>query len=1040
MDSVPADRFPEEILKLAGSREDGKRLLAVRALGALEGRGAVDLVLAVLQPYRHRDFSGLNPDQKHLAQSCIRSLGRLGDTSALPVLIDFLDSAGFARYAADALGDLGDPRAVRPLITAYPKFAREVNNRMSRPKMYPRDDGIAGDASQDRMFETPYAIAMALSRLPLDDKKDLEALLDMGPLLVANLPSDWDGGVLYEIEAYQLITAYLLEKVGMRQMVCDIAFQSAANHENWVQYDRRNPFAVEGLAMKDRLKALSMRRMGDVPYVAAWIVALSREKDIPTLLSLLEHPNGWIRINTAKALMFVGGQQAVAPMVKSLTRSHAEAEYGYSGVLEHEEYNDPAPRWREAYIRGLGRLGAGEQVGLLRRMLEDDSNVVDVRYSAALALDELGTREALAALRHAEVNHPFESVRLVAREALWRRGMEQTERKAVSQPPPMAQEDQPASPTLPTTYVFIKGENEMRSDFNAQSGLDPWRQTYTVNNSAPTMRVGRNLYLLRKSGGEPRVTQLTHFEHGYVADCEVSWDGKRIIFSRRRNNEDRNYTEVPHEPARLRRRGEFELDGEDDPWWHVWEINADGSGLRQVSRGPFHDVQPAYLPDGRIVFASTRLGLRDEYHGYASIGLAVMNADGSDSHIIGFNLGGDREPAVLADGRIAFSRLDVFYSRLKSELTVQSVFPDGTKNDVLYGPERRGFWMDVHRKNAAWTLRSAYGKSRDNRNRVLRISQPQPLGVGGRLIAASSGGLVVLGPGRAQEKLVPHDRKWAMTSPFPVGQGKVVAAASVKQFKVDGRIVTAGSEEFESLEKGPELFRSAINIDLGLYTVDVKTGKTTLLYNDPEMAEFEARPLVARPLPHTAAEAPYTRLASYTAKLFCFSATISREDRVSQRGRLLRVVEGQPFVSRHQAQKNAFISSSNRWKNHGGTHARVLGTIPLAADGSFFVEVPADRLIHLQVLDSDRRVLGNQLFWMYARSGETRACIGCHESPDVTLAPEHTARASLVPPVKTLPTGGEFSYRAKTWIKGMLPDEIEERARTVRAVNLIGRQ
>ncbi len=38
-----------------------------------------------------------------------------------------------------------------------------------------------------------------------------------------------------------------------------------------------------------------------------------------------------------------------------------------------------------------------------------------------------------------------------------------------------------------------------------------------------------------------------------------------------------------------------------------------------------------------------------------------------------------------------------------------------------------------------------------------------------------------------------------------------------------------------------------------------------------------------------------------------------------------------------------------------------------------------------------------------------------------------------------VPTGGEFSYRAKAWLKGILPDECEERTRTVRAVNLIGR-
>jgi len=91
------------------------------------------------------------------------------------------------------------------------------------------------------------------------------------------------------------------------------------------------------------------------------------------------------------------------------------------------------------------------------------------------------------------------------------------------------------------------------------------------------------------------------------------------------------------------------------------------------------------------------------------------------------------------------------------------------------------------------------------------------------------------------------------------------------------------------------------------------------------------------------------------------------------------------------------------------------------------------------VLDSDRRVVGNQLFWMYARPRETRSCVGCHERPDTTSLRVRHPLAARMPPVKCLPTGGEFSYRAKAWRKGSLPDETEERTRTVRAVNLIGR-
>lgn len=65
--------------------------------------------------------------------------------------------------------------------------------------------------------------------------------------------------------------------------------------------------------------------------------------------------------------------------------------------------------------------------------------------------------------------------------------------------------------------------------------------------------------------------------------------------------------------------------------------------------------------------------------------------------------------------------------------------------------------------------------------------------------------------------------------------------------------------------------------------------------------------------------------------------------------------------------------------------------------------------------------------------------MGCHEKRDSTTLPSHFALAATVPPVKMLPVGDEFSYRAKAWLKGTLPDEAERRTRVVRAVKLIGR-
>ncbi len=213
---------------------------------------------------------------------------------------------------------------------------------------------------------------------------------------------------------------------------------------------------------------------------------------------------------------------------------------------------------------------------------------------------------------------------------------------------------------------------------------------------------------------------------------------------------------------------------------------------------------------------------------------------------------------------------------------------------------------------------------------------------------------------------------------------------------------------------------------------DPATGELELIYNDPEAADFEPRPILARRPP--AGRALKADRQQYGGQFLCSSVFNTQEKDVGLRGRYVRVIEGVPMTGRHSTQTNL----EPVWKNHGGTFARVLGTVPLAPDGSFFIEVPADRLLHHQVLDSDRRVIGNQLTWIYTRPGETKSCVGCHENPHTTTR-GNDPLASHYPAVNLLPDGNEFTYRAKAWFKGHLPAEIEERTRTVRAVNLLGR-
>jgi hypothetical protein len=870
----------------------------------------------------------------------------------------------------------------------YPRYAKQLDGVY--PNEVPEDDnwgGPAQDLAEDRMLETPYWISYALCRLPLDDPEDHRALRRMAPLIMANLPRDHDRAMLYETAASDLLTRHLMEASGLRQEACEYAFELLGQ-------PRRVPKPPDAPAWpKPPGYPEEASADREAICISTWLPVLCTDpNDTDRLIGLLEHQEGWVRINAAKTLAWREDRRAIEPIARLLGRAKAEADYGYCGTFKLDEYDDPAPRWREAFARALGLLGAHQHTDLLVRILGDERSTLGVRYAAAQALGDLldhgENREAVAALTEAAGDHAFQSIRQLAQDTLRFHGEEisgaRFQRARHDGDVTHGQDATVNAPILshshatePEAIVFLKGDNLMPNDVGTVELADRWRRTYVYSDPGPVYRPARNLYVLRppRAGGE--VTPLTSFPDGYVADPEISWDGREVIFSRR---------------------------GQDDPWWHVWRIGVDGSGLEQVTGGPFHDVGPAYLPDERIVFSSTRSGILDEYHGYQCNALYVMDRDGTGMERIATNAGRDNEPAVLNDGRVAFCRLEMFYARIKTELTLHAVHPDGTQDVVLYGPERRDYWHGLD-----YGPRSRLGLVENpTMFGVLRMTQPQLMPDGRRIVVATQAGLALIGSQRDRETIVtPENKTRVYTTPFPLPDGRLLCASTPKEFDYD-------------------------KIDLGLYLLDPATGELELVYNDPRTADFEPRPVLARPRPMTHPVSPDRE--AYSGRFVCESVFTTRQKEVPERGRWVRLVEGMPLVGRHSTHTNAWPI----WKNHHGLLARVLGTMPLAADGSFSVEVPADRLMHFQVLDSDRRVVGNQLTWIYPRGGETKSCVGCHENPHTTTR-SHNPAALRYPPVEFLPRGDEFNYRAKSWMKGYLPPEVEERMRTVRAVNLLGR-
>jgi len=189
------------------------------------------------------------------------------------------------------------------------------------------------------------------------------------------------------------------------------------------------------------------------------------------------------------------------------------------------------------------------------------------------------------------------------------------------------------------------------------------------------------------------VTAEITLGEGDVRDVEPSFDGTRLVFAMR---------EPLIEGA----------DEADQPTWNIWEYDTVSRQLRRVIQSDIvaeegHDLAPHYLPDGRIVFASTRqrqsrailldegkpqFAAQDEDRREPAFVLHVMNADGTGLKQISFNQSHDLDPSVLDDGRIVFSRWE--NAGRNNEINLYAVRPDGTQLELLYGAQSHSTGTD----------------------------------------------------------------------------------------------------------------------------------------------------------------------------------------------------------------------------------------------------------------------------------------------------------------------------------------------------------
>lgn len=470
---------------------------------------------------------------------------------------------------------------------------------------------------------------------------------------------------------------------------------------------------------------------------------------------------------------------------------------------------------------------------------------------------------------------------------------------------------------------------------------------------------------------------------------DISHDGTKVVFAYCRFNR--------------RVAGKEKVNKDSIPessFYHLYEMNLDGSGLRQITHGRYDDFDPRYLPAGDIAFLSTRHGTALQTtkafavstlntthpNGYSRCGgnemrpsaiftLHAVRPDGLEIRPLSAFESCEWTPSVAQDGRILYSRWDYVDRWNNNFISLWSANQDGTNPQLLYGNYTPS-------PQAVMEPRSVPGSSKI----VFTASAHHCINGGSLCLFDRDKGTEFESPltRLTPDVCFPEAEGWPehyFANPWPLSEEFFLTAWSPK------RLPPMGGYEPVRDERNP-------SNALGIYLYDV-FGNLELLYRDPEISSLYPIPVAPRPKPQS-----QTSLAKWDGKqegAFLIQDVYRGLGEIP-RGMIkrLRVIAVPPKVQPHMNQPVLGVSAEDPGKY-------VLGTVPVEADGSAHLRVPSGLPVFFQALDDTGVAIQTMRTLTYAMPGQTLACIGCHEHRDEAPAVAAPVLAALRAPSKLAP-------------------------------------
>ncbi|HQL75781.1 MAG: Protein TolB [Planctomycetes bacterium ADurb.Bin126] len=440
---------------------------------------------------------------------------------------------------------------------------------------------------------------------------------------------------------------------------------------------------------------------------------------------------------------------------------------------------------------------------------------------------------------------------------------------------------------------------------------------------------GGGLYVLSIKAEGNDLKQIVDSPTGQILDCDVSYDGREILFSWRKT------PELPY---------------------HLYVVNADGTELRQITEGPHHNYNGCWLPDGAICFLSTR-DAQFAYCWTSPVGVVCrIERDGHGFRRLSGNYLNDFTPAILDNGRIIYGRWEYVD---RPAIPIQSLWtlnPDGTQLSVFFGNRVLSPATFIEPRSIPGTTKVLCTMTAHN--------------------GPCRGAIGILDPAlgvNAQEAIV------NLTPEINIGQvdkgsGNHVRGPFENPYPID-------QEFFLVSRQGTVILRDYA----GKQQATVIAGQGGLGFYSPQPLRVRQRP------PVLASQLPERMGGDQEQWATVVLQDVYRglEPHV-QRGQVkqVRVVQEMKKAVRADVGRRAFgfqfpvISC-------GATYAckKVWGHAAVAEDGSACFRVPAGVPIYFEALDEHGMALQRMRSFTHLMPGEVQGCIGCHEPREQTSPP-----------------------------------------------------